>query len=203
MSTKALFSLAHAAKQCGEYEVANQIFAVLAHRAITGNVGDSGVYIGYEQDQSREDIISNLSDPDGAGYYDLPYLFSTADDYLCIPLPLVSRHFRNHIVWRSCLWSDREDGGHNRNHWRLGHNVYHRIAMRRDLRRRLLELVSQPEIDTACRVILREPEAPAPFFPEQEPVTDDDLASMEQWLGPATLAKLNMAVVELEEYEEA
>lgn len=36
--------------------------------------------------------------PDGAGYYDLPFVFDNNNNYLCIPLPLVSRHFCNHLV---------------------------------------------------------------------------------------------------------
>lgn len=192
---KRLFDLAHAAKQCGEYQLANQIFAVLAYTAISGNVGEYGVYIGYEQDPGRDDIIESLSDPDGAGYYDLPFLFSTANDYTCIPLPLVSRHFMNHIVWRCAVWCDRDEDGHIRNHWRLSHDAKRQEAAQRDLWRRFSELVPDEMIALAVRAILAPPE-----IEEAEPVTAEEV-EMADLLGPATLAKLRAPIeAELEEY---
>lgn len=184
---KQLFDLAHAAKQCGEYQLANQIFAVLAHRAITGKAGEHGLYIGYEQDPCRDDIVENLSDPDGAGYYDLPFVFTADNDYLCIPLPLVSRHFINHIVWRCAIWCDRDEDGHHRNHWRLSHDTKRQESAQRDLWRRFANLVPDEVVTQAVRVMLAPPE-----IEESEPVTHDDLANMEQLLGPATLAKLKL-----------
>ena len=191
MNTQKLFELADAAKNCGEYVLANQIFAVLAHAAITGAPGENDVFIGYEQDPSRDDIVENLADPNWAGYYDLPFVFDNNNNYLCIPLPLVSRHFCNHIVWRCVAWCDREQCDHSRNHWRLGN---HAQAAKRDLWRRFAELADAHTVAAAVRVILAPPE-----IEEAAPVVMDEQM---QWLGPATLAKLNMAMPEFEEFEE-
>jgi hypothetical protein len=194
MDTKNLFQLADAAKNCGDYELANQIFACLAFQAITGDPGANNVWIGYEQDPSREDIVENLADPDCAGYYDLPFLFDGDGNYVCIPLPLVSRHFCNHVVWRCQAWSDREQGDHSRKHWRLSHSDDNRQTASRDLWRRFRIECAPQYIQIATNIILRQ-------FTEEpiaEPVTGEEL----RYLGPETLAKLKDPILEFEEYEE-
>lgn len=141
------------------------------------------IYIGYEQEPEREDILENLGDPDWAGYYDLPFVYDDTGNYLCIPLPLVSRHFRNHIIWSCSKWQDREAEGHDRNHWRLSHSDERQQVAQRELRRRFEYLVDESYRNMAIGTILREVE-PAE---EQRPVE----VLEPQWLGPQTLAKLN------------
>ena len=154
MNTNTLFRLADAAKNCGDYELANEIFAVLA-QACLENIAD--IKIGYEQNQDESDIVKNLNAPDGAGYMDLPFLFDR-ENYLCIPLPLVSRYFRNHIVWQCAEWNYRERASHNRRHWRLQHDGERNAAARRDLRRRFYNEAAPTKVAQCVGVILKEDE---------------------------------------------
>ena len=191
MNTNQLFTLASSAKNCGDYLLANEIFAVLAHMSISRT---ADVYIGYEQNPGCDDIVENLFDKDGAGYYDLPFLFDSDGNYLCIPLPLVSRHFCNHIVWNCIKWQDREEDSHNRNHWRLGHKPQNAGAAHRDLRRRFHEIVDESYRDMAIDAILQRIENDIDLHPPTF-----ELA--EQYLGPATLSKLTSPILPYDEYE--
>lgn len=172
MSINTLFRIGDAAKNCGMYDIANAVFAVIAYQAISAQrfgsqreeSDASRVHFLYEYD--GDDIIGALSDPDGQGYYDLPALSfygptlmggASEAHYLCIPLPLVSRFFTNNMVrliprddtYCTC-WVERRR--HERRHWRLSHE--RREAARRDLWRRLLEEVGEEFVQMACSAIL-------------------------------------------------
>ena len=110
MNIKNLFTLADSAKQIREYELANTIFALLAHHAITNP--QSGIKFVYEL--SGDDIIENLANPHTSGYHDLPAVTYGNDCYLCIPIPLVNREFMNQFICSNPMVIERSY--HDRNY---------------------------------------------------------------------------------------
>jgi len=86
------------------YEIANQIFAVLAIAALAGN---SGLHFEYEQ--ADNDLIGSLANPDTDGYYDLPAVADDNGNYLCIPLPLVNTSFMNDFVKKGAIYQERQE----------------------------------------------------------------------------------------------
>lgn len=211
MNINKLFQIADAAKHIQAYDIANTVFAVLAQHAInnksygcTTSPDPEAQKVHFQIEMEGDDLIESLSDPNGAGYYDLPRLVKWGDKLmgtngaleshiLCIPLPLVSRWFTNHMVRLMDKETHNIGGGilerqiHERQYWRLGHDEGRIEACRRDLWRRLHDEVSASFVEDACALIL------APDEPEEE----------EQiFLGPETLAKLKTSVENFESIEE-
>ena len=226
MNINNLFRIADAAKHIRDYSIANAIFAVIAKAAIDNKLfglyiepNPEAVQVHFQIETEGDDLIESLAYPNSAGHYDLSRLVkwgepllgtnrSLESHVLCIRLPLVSRYFCNMLV----RLMDRETlnmgGGilerpaHEWKYWRLGHDAERVEACRRDLRRRLLEEVSQEEIDSACYLILAQVE------PEYEEYVTPAIYEEPQWLGPATLVKLKATVedfeaLEIDEYEYA
>jgi hypothetical protein len=174
MNINTIFRIADAAKNIRDYKIANAAFAVIAACAVNAKkygsqVGDcdaSRVAFLYEYD--HDDIIGALADPDGAGYYDLPALSfygptlmggETESHYLCIPLPLVSRWFTNHMIRlitkdtpNETCWIDRRP--HSRSFWRMSYE--RQQAARRDLWRRLVEEAGEEMLCYARNLVLND-----------------------------------------------
>lgn len=176
MSINTLFRIGDAAKNCGMYDIANAAFAVIAYQAISaqrfGSHAEksdaSRVHFLYESD--GDDIIGSLADPDGMGYYDLPalsfYVYGPTlmggqreSHYLCIPLPLVSRWFTNHMIRlitkdtpNGTCWIDRRP--HSRSFWRMSYE--RQQAARRDLWRRLVEEAGEEMLCYARNLVLND-----------------------------------------------
>jgi len=217
MNINKLFQIADAAKHIQAYDIANTVFAAIAQHAINNQAFGSCIEpdaeaqkINFQIEMEGDDLIESLSDPNGAGYYDLPRLTKWGDKLmgtngaleshvLCIPLPLVSRYFCNMLVRLMDKETHNMGGGmlerttHERKYWRLGHDTEKVEACRRDLHRRLLGEVNQDEIDYACRLILAKAE---PEYEEFRPEPAEEV-----WLGPATLAKLKASVEDFEALE--
>jgi len=146
-----LFTIADAAKRVGDYEVANWCFAVMALEAITAaeHAEDPKVFFVYEYDD--EDIVTALADPHGAGRYDLIAMVGMGeDDYLCIPMPLVSKWFINRLLIDGVYMVPRNE--YHRKYWRLTEE--RRAMASRDLRRRLAQEVDEETLERAVRLVL-------------------------------------------------
>lgn len=102
----ALFQIADDAKKARRYDIANKCFAALSVAAISK---ESGLRFVYEM--GRDNLIEALASPHGYGYYDLPAV-TDGYNYLCIPLPLVSRSFMNSFVMTGADYVER--GSHCR-----------------------------------------------------------------------------------------
>ena len=194
MNINNLFRIAEAAKNVGDYGIANACFAVIASQAIIAQKFGSRVSdcdaarVAFLYESDDDDIIGALADPDGAGYYDLPALSyygttlmggETESHYLCIPLPLVSRWFTNHMVKlmgretpNGTVWVDRRE--HRRSFWRMSWE--RREAARRDLSRRLVEEAGELLYDACNLVLYQEPESKPESEPEDFGVTPEFMA---------------------------
>lgn len=210
MNINKLFTIANAAKNIAAYDIANDIFAVIASEAIKNQAFSMSRYpnkeakkVSFQIETEGDDLIESLSDPDGYGYYDLPRLVKWGEPLmgtagqleshvLCIPLPLVSRYFCNMLVRLMHRETHNigpgivERNDHSRSPWRLGHDAEKRDACYRDLYRRFLEEVSQEEIGIAKRKILRHTE------PEKSEVEQSDIV----------LVSLKSYCLDIEEYAE-
>lgn len=105
-----LFDLANEAKSVGHYEIANKVFCILAYMKLNG---ESSLRFVYEWIGERwGDLIEHLANPHddcNGGYYDLPAVADSNGNYLCIPLPLLSREFMNKFVMAQPEFTDQAE----------------------------------------------------------------------------------------------
>lgn len=151
---KSLIELGNTAKNCGAYEVANDVFAVLIFgiketiaksSKLTPADAASAVYVETQCEDADEWLDYNATDPHGYGYYDLPTIHMDGA-LICIPLPLLSQAAIDYIAALPNLEIDYRSE-HGRNHFRL--NAERSEIAERDLCRRLNAFVTADVLEEA------------------------------------------------------
>lgn len=170
-----LFDTAEKAKSIQDYEVANRIFAVLATVALAEN---SGLHFEYEQ--ANGGLIQSLANPDTDGYYDLPAVADANGNYLCIPLPLVSQSFMDDFIKKGAIYQERQE--HNREYSDLEGAELESLGL--SIRQQFESLMDAEILERSVAVVLR--------CTESDDNTADEEDEMIQYLGPSTLANLNV-----------
>lgn len=148
-SIEKIFAIADAAKDVGEYELANDCFAVISDSVLSPEWRESGIFTRFYYEYSEDDIVVSLYSPMREGYYDL-IAVRVERDYLCIPYPLLSAEFVNKVL-RENLISFIPRLEHRRERLLLSDEQRNEAIA--DLRRRLAEEVDEETI-IQCRKIL-------------------------------------------------
>lgn len=150
-----LFDLANDAKSVEMYEVANKVFCILANMKLNG---ESSLRFVYEWIGERwGDLIEHLANPHddcSGGYYDLPAVADESGNYLCIPLPLLSREFMNRFIMSQPEFTDQAE--HDRKYVEM--EEAGKAAFIQSLNERLSAFAFDFSIDEICASFLQQGE---------------------------------------------